>query len=74
MGVRWFSALPYAHRPGVAGFLNTWAANFAARTPGCLWSATFYPEDGVESYVRKGVEAWVDVFKVHVQVGKLRSG
>jgi predicted TIM-barrel fold metal-dependent hydrolase len=74
IGVRWFSALPYAHRPGVAGFLNAWAADFAARTPECLWSATFYPEEGVESYVRKGVEAGVQVFKVHIQVGDFDPG
>ena len=30
LGVRRFSALPYAHRPGVAGYLNDWAAEFAA--------------------------------------------
>ena len=47
LGVRRFSALPYAHKPGVAAYLNEWAADFAAQVPECLWSATFYPEPGV---------------------------
>ena len=29
-GVRRFSALPYAHRPGIAAYLNDWARDFAA--------------------------------------------
>ena len=69
MGVRWFTALPYAHRPGVAGWLNDWAVELSARTPGCLRSATFYPEDGVEEEVRRRLEDGTQVFKVHVQVG-----
>ncbi len=69
MGVRWFTALPYAHRPGVAGWLNDWAAELADRTPGCVRSATFFPEDGVGDEVRRRLEAGTQVFKVHVQVG-----
>ncbi len=30
LGVRRFGALPYAHKPGVATYLNDWAAQFAA--------------------------------------------
>jgi len=41
LGVRRFSALPYAHKPGVAAYLNDWAADFSARVPECLRSATF---------------------------------
>jgi len=69
LGVRRFSALPYAHRPGVATYLNDWAAGFADRVPECLRSATFYPEDGVKGYVGELIDAGTDVFKVHVQVG-----
>jgi hypothetical protein len=39
LGVRMFSALAYAHRPGMAADLNAWTLDFAARTPGCLPSA-----------------------------------
>jgi uncharacterized protein len=69
MGVRRFTALPYAHRPGVADYLNDWAADFAARTPECLHSATFYPEPEAADYVQRLVEDGAQVFKVHVQVG-----
>ncbi len=69
MGVRRFTALPYAHKPGVADYLNDWAAQFASRTPGCVRSATFYPEPGAGDYVPRLVEDGVEVFKVHVQVG-----
>ena len=68
-GVRRFSALPYAHRPGVATYLNDWAREFAAEVPENLWSATFYPEPDAASYAGELVHAGVEVFKVHVQVG-----
>jgi predicted TIM-barrel fold metal-dependent hydrolase len=68
-GVRRFSALPYAHKPDMAEFLNDWAATFADRTPGCLRSATFYPEPGAAAYVAQRVEGGAEIFKVHVQVG-----
>lgn len=65
--VRW-SALPYAHRPGMADWLNDWAAGYAARTPEALVSGTFYPEAEAIDYVT-GRLASVEVWKVHVQVG-----
>jgi predicted TIM-barrel fold metal-dependent hydrolase len=69
MGVRRFGALPYAHRPGVAGYLNGWASDFAAEHPDALRCATFYPEPDAARYVSDVIRAGVDVFKVHVQVG-----
>lgn len=69
MGVRRFSALPYAHRPGIAGFFNDWARDFAAAVPECLLSATFFPEPSAADYVEQGIEDGVEIFKVHVQVG-----
>ena len=71
-GVRRFTALPYAHRPGMAEFLNDWAAGFAARVPEAAVCGTFFPEPGVGSYVasRSDPSAGpVEVWKVHVQVG-----
>ena len=68
-GVRRFSSLPYAHKPAMAEFLNDWSFGFADRTPGCLRSATFYPERGAASYVAERLEAGAEIFKVHVQVG-----
>ncbi|WP_243059357.1 amidohydrolase family protein [Nocardioides sp. SR21] len=70
MGVRHFPTLPYAHKPGVAAYLNDWAAGFKRDVPESLWSATFYPEDGAASYVGAAVEAGVEVFKLHLQVGE----
>ena len=69
LGVRRFSALPYAHRPGVATYLNDWARKFARDMPESLWSATFFPEAEAAAYVGDLVDAGVEVFKVHVQVG-----
>jgi hypothetical protein len=68
-GVRAFSSLSYAHRPGMAEWLNGWAAGFAAATPGCLRSATFFPEPGVDRYVAEAVESGTRIFKVHLSVG-----
>ncbi len=70
MGVRRFPTLPYAHKPGVAAFLNGWARDFAGQVPESLWSATFYPEPEAGGYVAELVGAGVEVFKVHVQVGE----
>lgn len=72
LGVRRFSALPYAHKPGVAGYLNDWAREFARDVPESLWSGTFYPEESAPAYVAELVEAGIEVFKVHVQVGEFR--
>ncbi|MGW4275372.1 amidohydrolase family protein [Streptomyces seoulensis] len=68
-GVRAFTAMLYPHKPGMAEWLNGWAAGFARRTPDCLHTATLHPEPGVERYVREAVEAGARVFKAHVQVG-----
>ncbi|MFI9797455.1 MULTISPECIES: amidohydrolase family protein [unclassified Streptomyces] len=68
-GVRAFTAMLYPHKPGMARWLNDWAVGFAGRTPGCLHTATLFPEPGVETYVREAVDAGARVFKAHVQVG-----
>ena len=69
LGVRWFSSLSYAHKPGIAGFMNDWTRDFAARTPDTLWSATFYPEPDAADYVPALIADGVEVFKAHMQVG-----
>jgi hypothetical protein len=68
-GVRTFSALSYPHKPGMAGWLNAWAAGFAARTPDALHSATFFPEPEAGAYVAEAIGAGARVFKAHIQVG-----
>jgi predicted TIM-barrel fold metal-dependent hydrolase len=69
LGVRRFTSLVYPHKPGMAQSLNAWAADFAARTPDCVHTATFYPEESAPSYVRAAIEGGARIFKVHVQVG-----
>jgi len=69
LGVRHFTALAYAHRPGMAEFLNEWTADFAERVPEALCCGTFFPEPDVAAYVAARLTAGVRVWKVHVQVG-----
>ncbi|MGW4232398.1 amidohydrolase family protein [Streptomyces sp. NPDC004980] len=68
-GVLRFTSMLYPHKAGMAAWLNGWAADFAARVPDCLHTATFFPEEGVEGYVREAVESGARVFKSHLQVG-----
>lgn len=68
-GVRRFGALAYPHKPGMAAWLNSWAADFAARTPDALHSATFYPEPGADRYVAGAIGGGARLFKAHLQVG-----
>ncbi|MFE3859074.1 amidohydrolase family protein [Streptomyces goshikiensis] len=68
-GVRAFTAMVYPHKPGMAAWLNSWSAGFAARTPDCLHTATFFPEEGAAAYVRQAVEGGARIFKAHLQVG-----
>jgi uncharacterized protein len=70
MGVRRFPTLPYAHKPGVAEYLNGWAAGFADEVPESLRSATFFPEEPAATYVGERIAAGVEIFKVHLQVGE----
>jgi predicted TIM-barrel fold metal-dependent hydrolase len=68
-GVRWFTSMLYPHKPGMAEWLNGWSAEFAARTPDCLHTATLFPEETVERYVRAAIDQGARVFKSHIQVG-----
>ncbi|GAB2975890.1 amidohydrolase family protein [Nocardioides montaniterrae] len=68
-GVRRFSTLPYAHKPGVAAYLNDWSRDFAREVPEALWSATFYPEPSAGAYVAELLADGVEIFKLHSQVG-----
>jgi hypothetical protein len=69
LGVRSFPALVYPHKADMAAWLSEWARAFAARTPGCVPSGTFYPEPGVAAYVDAALAAGTRIFKVHLQVG-----
>ncbi len=69
LGVRAFTALAYAHQPGMADGLNAWTLDFATHNDGCVPSATFYPEPGVNRYTKAALDAGARVFKVHVPGG-----
>jgi predicted TIM-barrel fold metal-dependent hydrolase len=69
LGVRAFPALSYPHRPGMAGWLNDWAREFAAAHPEVVPSATLFPEPGVADYLAAALSDGARVVKVHVQVG-----
>lgn len=69
LGVKRFSTLNYAHRPGMADWLNQYSRVFAAQYPQAIHSGTFYPEDGAQEQVRGCLQAGAQIFKLHVQVG-----
>ncbi len=68
-GVRAFTSMIYPHKHAMAEWLNQWAVEFAAQTPDCLHTATFYPEESAASYVGKALESGARIFKSHIQVG-----
>ncbi len=68
-GVRAFTSMLYPHKPGMARSLNDWAAGFAARTPDCLHTATFFAEPAAAGDARRAVAQGARVFKCHLQVG-----
>ncbi len=69
IGVKKFSSMSYAHKPGIATYMNDWTRGFAERTPDTLWSATFFPEPEAETYVSMLIDDGVELFKAHLQVG-----
>jgi predicted TIM-barrel fold metal-dependent hydrolase len=69
IGVKAFTTLNYAHRPGMAQWLNDYSAAFASRHADAIHSATFYPEPGVETVVADSLKRGARIFKVHIQVG-----
>ncbi|MGF7121671.1 hypothetical protein DEU38_11849 [Rhodococcus sp. AG1013] len=73
-GVSHFTSMLYPHKPDMAAWLNQWAADFAARTPDCLHTATFYPEESAPEYVTAALDAGTRVFKSHIQVGEYDPG
>jgi predicted TIM-barrel fold metal-dependent hydrolase len=69
MGVRAFPSLVYAHKPGMAAWLNEWAQDFAATHDDVLMTATIFPEPEVTTYLDVALRAGIRIVKVHVQVG-----
>jgi len=70
LGVRHHTALAYAHRPGVAGWLNRYTLALAAREAQVVPTFTFYPEPGAAEEVGRALAAGGACAKVHLQVGR----
>lgn len=68
-GVTAFAPLVYPHKPGMAQWLNSWVADFVARTPDAVLTATVYPEPEVTEYTAVALDSGVRCIKAHVQVG-----
>jgi predicted TIM-barrel fold metal-dependent hydrolase len=68
-GVRGFTSMIYPHKPDMAAWLNSWGAEFAERTPDCVRTATFYPEESAGRYVSDAISSGARIFKSHIQVG-----
>lgn len=73
IGVTAFSTLNYAHRPGMAAWLNEYSKTFAAEHEDAIQSATFFPEPGVEEMVGQVLAEGAQVFKIHIQVGRFSA-
>jgi predicted TIM-barrel fold metal-dependent hydrolase len=68
-GVRAIPALSYAHKPGMAAWLNDWSTAFARRVPDAVHCATMYPEPDAGAYVERALAEGASLFKLHLQVG-----
>lgn len=69
LGVRYQTALAYAHRPVMAAWLNDYTLALSRTHPSVVPSFTFYPEPGVAAYVDRALAAGGRCAKVHLQVG-----
>jgi hypothetical protein len=69
MGIRAFPSLVYAHKPGMAEWLNGWAQGFAADHGDVIHTATMFPEPTVTAYLDDALRRGAQLVKVHVQVG-----
>ncbi|MEE8395285.1 MAG: amidohydrolase family protein [bacterium] len=71
-GVQRFAVLNYAHRPGMAAWLNDWTAEFSAGLAEAIPCGTFYPEPEAERYVRRAIEEYgFRGFKLHLRVAEM---
>lgn len=68
-GAERFTVLTYAHRAGMAEWLNEWVARFAQDVPEAIPCGTFFPEPGAGREVRRCIEQYgFRGFKLHIQV------
>lgn len=70
MGVLHHTALAYAHRPGVARWLNEHTLGLGATHERVVPTFTLYPEPDAAAYVEEALGRGGRCVKVHLQVGK----
>lgn len=71
-GIKQFTTLNYAHKKNMAKSLNDWTYHNYQNWQGAIPFGTFYPEEGVYSYVKEAVEVYGFLgFKLHCEVSKL---
>jgi uncharacterized protein len=68
-GIRYHTALAYAHQPGMLRFLNDHTLGLAAAAPAVIPTFTIYPEPGVAAETARCLAAGGRCVKVHLQVG-----
>ncbi|MGH3440482.1 MAG: amidohydrolase family protein [Nitriliruptorales bacterium] len=64
------TALAYAHKPGMAAWLNRFTLDLAADQDPVVPTFTFYPDPDVDRYVAAALAEGGRCVKVHLQVGK----
>ena len=70
--IKYFTSLNYAHKLNMARGLNQWVHETHKDTKNMIHFGTFYPEPGVEAYVKQAVEEFgFQGFKLHCEVSKL---
>ncbi|WP_308491807.1 amidohydrolase family protein [Microbacterium terrisoli] len=70
LGVIAYPTLNYAHRPGMAAWLNAYSHDFADAHPQAVPSGTFYAEPSATADTEAALAYGARIFKIHVQVGE----
>ena len=64
-----YTTLCYAHRVGMASWLNGYVLDYAAAHPKAIPTGTFHPDDpDVLAYVENGIRRGLKGFKLHLEV------
>lgn len=64
-----YTTLCYAHKPGMAAWLNDYVLRYAAEHPKAVATGTFHPDDDdVLAYVDAGLKRGLRGFKLHLEV------
>lgn len=73
LGVVQHTALAYAHKPGMLGWLNDHTLGLAEAHAQVVPTFTLFPEDGVSEQTAAAIERGGQVVKVHLQVGRFHA-